>query len=306
MSATGSRNGHEPRRPDGAQVLLLTPFTEDGEVDERSLAALVEYVLAAGIDGVVGLGTTGEFFTLSLDEQARLMTLLAEQVRGRVPLTFGIGNTATSVSIALARHAQELGADCVMLQSPYYFAHASDAIDAHFLAVANAVDIPVMVYDGSAGIELSVERIHSLNRRAANIRYVKMSVPDPAKVGAMRAGAPAVEPLAGDENMLLMGMRQGAIGSTVGWGNVAPDKIAGIHRAFERGDLDAARAMQLRSVVPAVAVCITAKNAYIRCYKEILAAKGVIASPTTRLPLTPLDAIRKEEVLAAMRELSVL
>jgi dihydrodipicolinate synthase/N-acetylneuraminate lyase len=305
MSAASS-NGDRPQAPSGAQVLLLTPFDEDGAVDERSLAALVEYVIAGGIDGIVGLGTTGEFFTLSLEEQTQVMTLLAQQVRGRVPLTFGIGNTATSVSIALARHAQELGADCVMLQSPYYFAHASDAIDAHFLAVANAVDLPVMVYDGSAGIELSVERIHSLHQRAANIRYVKMSIPDPAKVGAMRAGAPAVEPLAGDENMLLMGLRHGAIGSTVGWSNVDPEAIAQIHRAYERGDLDAARALLLRKVVPAVAVCITAKNAYIRCYKEILAAKGVIASPTTRLPLTALDPIRKEEVLAAMRELAIL
>lgn len=304
MSAHGNGNGAQP--PTGAQVLLLTPFDEDGEIDERSLAALVEYVIGAGVDGIVGMGTTGEFFTLSLEEQDRLMRLLAEQVRGRVPLTFGIGNSATSVSIDLARRAQELGADCVMLQPPYYFAHSSDAIDAHFLAVANAVDLPVMVYDGGAGIELSVERVHSLHQRAANIRYVKMSIPDPAKVGAMRRGAPFVEPLAGDENMLLMGLRHGAIGSTVGWGNVAPEAIAGIHRAYERGDVDAARALQLRSVVPAVAVCITAKNAYIRCYKEILAAKGVIASPTTRLPLTPLDPIRKEEVLAAMRELSVL
>lgn len=304
MSA--SSNGFQPQAPTGAQVLLLTPFDEDGAIDERSLAALVEYVIGGGIDGIVGLGTTGEFFTLSLDEQARLMTLLAEQVRGRVPLTFGIGNTATSVSIELARRARALGADCVMLQSPYYFAHASDAIDAHFLAVANAVDMPVMVYDGSAGIELSVERIHSLHQRAANIRYVKMSIPDPAKVGSMRAGAPAVEPLAGDENMLLMGLRHGAIGSTVGWSNVDPESIAAIHRSFERGDLDAARATLLHKVVPAVAVCITAKNAYIRCYKEILAARGVIASPTTRLPLTPLDPIRKDEVLAAMRELSVL
>jgi dihydrodipicolinate synthase/N-acetylneuraminate lyase len=302
----GNGNGADHRPLTGAQVLLLTPFDEEGEIDERSLAALLEYVIGAGIDGVVGLGTTGEFFTLSLDEQARLMTLIAEQVRGRVPLTFGIGNSATSVSIELARHAQELGADCAMLQSPYYFQHAPEAIDAHFLAVANAVDLPVMVYDGAAGIELSVERVHSLNERAANIRYVKMSIPDPAKVGAMRAGAPIVEPLAGDELMMLMGMRHGAIGSTVGWGNVDPEAIAGIHRAFERGDLAAARALQLRSVVPAVGVCITAKNAYIRCYKEILAAKGVIASPTTRLPLTPLDEIRRDEVLSVMRELSVL
>lgn len=311
MSATEAQpevaaGAREVKPPLGAQVLLLTPFDEDGAIDERSLAALIEYVLGNGIDGIVGCGTTGEFFTLSLEEQQRLMRLIAEQVRGRVPLTFGIGSTSTSVSIALARLAQELGADCAMLQPPYYFAHASDAIDAHVLAVANAIEIPVMVYDGAAGIELSVERVHSLHQRAANIRYVKMSVPDPAKVGAMRAGAPAVGALAGDENMLLMGLRHGAIGSTVGWSNVDPEAIAQIHRRFEAGELDAARALLLHRVVPAVAVCITAKNAYIRCYKEILAAKGVIASPTTRLPLTPLDPIRRDEVLSSMRELSVL
>jgi 4-hydroxy-tetrahydrodipicolinate synthase len=303
MSVRAS-NGH--RSLTGAQVLLLTPFDDDGEIDERSLAALLEYVIGGGIDGVVGGGTTGECFTLSVDEQARLMTLIAEQVRGRVPLTFGIGNSATSVSIELARHAQELGADCVMLQPPYYFQHAPEAIDAHFLAVANAIDLPLMVYDGGAGIELSVERVRSLHERAANIRYVKMSIPDPAKVGAMRVGAPAVEPLAGDELMMLMGLRHGAIGSTVGWGNVDPEAIAGIHRAFEADDLPRARRLQLGKVVPAVGVCITAKNAYIRCYKEILAAKGVIASSTTRLPLTPLDEIRRDEVLSVMRELSVL
>jgi 4-hydroxy-tetrahydrodipicolinate synthase len=148
--------------------------------------------------------------------------------------------------------------------------------------------------------------VRSLHERAANIRYVKMSIPDPAKVGAMRVGAPAVEPLAGDELMMLMGLRHGAIGSTVGWGNVDPEAISGIHRSFEAGDLRAARRIQLGKVVPAVGVCITAKNAYIRCYKEILAAKGVIASATTRLPLTPLDEIRRDEVLSVMRELSVL
>ena len=170
-------------------MLLLTPFDEDGEIDERSLAALLEYVIGAGIDGVVGGGTTGEFFTLSVDEQARLMTLIAEQVRGRVPLTFGIGNSATSVSIELARHAQELGADCVMLQPPYYFQHAPEAIDAHFLAVANAVDLPLMVYDGGAGIELSVERV-TLAQRARGEHPLREDV-DPRPGEGRRDARPA-------------------------------------------------------------------------------------------------------------------
>lgn len=305
MSAP-SRNGRAPARPTGAQVLLLTPFHDDGEVDERSLASLVDYVIDGGVDGIVGLGTTGEFFTMSIDEQARLMTTLARVVAGRVPLTFGVGSSATAVSIALARHAQELGADGVMLQPPYYFDHAPASVEAHFAAVARAIELPVMAYDGGGGIELSVERVRRLHEQAPNVRYVKMSIVDPAKVAAMRAGAPEVEPLVGDENMLLMGLRHGAIGSTVGWSNVDPGAVARVHRAFERGDLDGARAVLLREIVPAVSPCITAKNGWIRSYKEILAAKGVIASPATRLPLTPLDPVRREEVLAAMREMAVL
>ncbi len=301
-----SGNGHGPRRPSGAQVLLLTPFDTDGEVDERSLASLVEHVLDGGVDGFVGLGTTGEFFTMSVDEQARLMTTLAGIVAGRVPLTFGVGNSATSVSIALARHGQALGADCLMLQPPYYFDHTGSSVEAHFAAVARAVDLPLMAYDGGGGIELSVERVRRMSEQSPSLRYVKMSIVDPAKVAAMRAGSPATEVLVGDENMLLMGLRHGAIGSTVGWSNVDPSAIARVHRLFESGDLDGARSVLLREVVPAVSPCITAKNGWIRSYKEILAAMGVIASPTTRLPLTELDPIRREEVLAAMRELSLL
>ena len=194
-----------------------------------------------------------------------------------------------------------------MLQPPYYFQHAPEAIDAHFLAVANAIDLPLMVYDGGAGIELSVERVRSLQRARREHPLREDVDPRPGEGrGDARRARPAVEPLAGDELMMLMGLRHGAIGSTVGWGNVDPEAISGIHRAFEAGDLPAARRLQLGKVVPAVGVCITAKNAYIRCYKEILAAKGVIASPTTRLPLTPLDEIRRDEVLSVMRELSVL
>jgi 4-hydroxy-tetrahydrodipicolinate synthase len=306
MTPTAFGNGDGPTRPTGAQVLLLTPFTDDGDVDERSLASLVDYVIDGGVDGIIGLGTTGEFFTMSVDEQAQLMTTLAKVVAGRLPITFGVGNSATSVSIALAKHAQALGGEGVMLQPPYYFDHTAASVEAHFAAVAGAIDLPVMPYDGGGGIELSVERVRRLHEQSANVRYVKMSIVDPAKVAAMREGAPGVEVLVGDENMLLMGLRHGAIGSSVGWSNVDPGAISRVHRAFEGGDLEGARTVLLREVVPAVSPCITAKNGWIRSYKEILFAKGVIASPATRLPLTPLDPIRREEVLAAMRELAIV
>ncbi|HST56260.1 MAG TPA: dihydrodipicolinate synthase family protein [Solirubrobacteraceae bacterium] len=293
--ATALRGGH---------VLLITPFDRDGEIDERSLAEHIEFVLAGGVDGIVGLGTTGEFFTLSPRERMQLMTLIAERVGGRTTLTFGVGDSSTRVAIELARHARECGADVVMLQSPYYYAHSTAACDAHFLAVAAAVDLPVMLYDGAAGIEVSVERMRRLHEAAPNISYVKMSIPDPSKVAAVVAGAPGVSALCGDENMLVLALRQGAIGSTVGIGNVLPGAISSLHRAFERDDLAAARAVQIHELTPLVSVCTNEKSAYIRCFKEILMRMGIIASAATRLPLRPLDPLRLEEVLATVKALS--
>ncbi len=306
MTPTAFGNGSGPARPIGAQVLLLTPFTDDGEVDERSLASLVDYVVDGGVDGIIGLGTTGEFFTMSVEEQAALMTTLTKVVAGRLPITFGVGNSATSVSIALAKHAQALGAEGVMVQPPYYFDHTVASVEAHFAAVAQAIDLPVMPYDGGGGIELSVERVRRLHEQSPNVRYVKMSIVDPAKVAAMRAGAPEVEVLVGDENMLLMGLRHGGDRLLGRLEQRRPERDLARPPPLRGRRPGGARTVLLREVVPAVSPCITAKNGWIRSYKEILFAKGVIASPATRLPLTPLDPIRREEVLAAMRELAIV
>jgi dihydrodipicolinate synthase/N-acetylneuraminate lyase len=289
----------------GAHVLLITPFDRDEQVDEPSLAEHIDFVLAAGVDGIVGLGTTGEFFSLSPVERIELMSTIARHVHGRAALTFGVGDSSTAVAIELARHAQSVGADVVMLQSPYYFNHTTAACDAHFLAVAGAVDIPVMIYDGAGGIPVSVERLRDLHSAAPNIAYVKMSIPDPAKIVSVVEDAPGVAPLCGDEYILVLGLRHGAIGSTVGIGNVLPEAVVSLHRDVENGDIGSARATQMTEISPLVGVCTNEKSAYIRCFKEILADRGIIASPTTRLPLGPLDPLRREEVLATAQALAV-
>lgn len=290
----------------GANVLLVTPFDEDGELDERSLESHVDYVLEGGAHGVVGLGTTGEFFTMDAGERARAMTLVARAVRGRVPVTFGIGDSSTRTSVALARHARDVGADCVMLQPPYYFAHSQDAVESHFAAVAAAVDLPLMIYDGAAGLEVRVETMAALRDRFANVRYVKMSIPNPSKVARVCAEAEGVVPLCGDEYMLVLAMRYGAKGSTVGIGNVMPSAIAAFHDAYDAGELEGARKLYADRICPAVAVCATSKAEYIRCFKEVLVELGVIARATTRPPLQALDPVRRDEVMAVMRLTSVL
>jgi 4-hydroxy-tetrahydrodipicolinate synthase len=290
------------QRLTGAHTLIVTPFDDEGDLDEVSLAQLTDHVIAGGVDGVIGLGTTGEFFTMSPEERLRGMEVILSAARGRVPVTIGVSDSSTRVSIALAARAEELGAACVMLAPPYYFGHSSSAVHAHFEAVSAAVQVPLMIYDGGGGVELAVDEVVRLSARAPRIRYIKLSLPKPAKVAAVRQATPHVDPLCGDDTMLMLALRYGAVGSTIGIGNLRPRAVAALHRAAEAGDWDRARAIHSREILPAVAVCGSAKSEYIRCFKEVLHAWGVIRSAHTRLPLQALDPVRRDELFTVVNE----
>jgi 4-hydroxy-tetrahydrodipicolinate synthase len=170
----------------------------------------------------------------------------------------------------------------------------------HFATIAASTSLPIMVYDGASKLTLSVDQLAQLRADHPSIAYVKLSTPNPEKVSDVLKGAPGVIPLCGDDYMLLTAMRLGAMGSTIGIGNVLPSHVRSFHAAFARGDLERARTVHLDSIVPAVSICGTSKFEYIRCFKEVLAHQGIIASPTTREPLVPLNPIRREELLATM------
>jgi 4-hydroxy-tetrahydrodipicolinate synthase len=290
----------------GAHTLAITPFDSAGDLDRRSLASLVDFLLDGGVDGVIALGTTGEFFTLSPSERVSVMEEFMRAVGRRVPVTFGVADSSTRQSVVLAQRAEELGAACVMLPAPYYFAHSRPAVEAHFAAVAASTRLPLMVYDGGGGIEVPVDLLASLRAQAPNVRYVKLSLPQPAKVAAVVARAAGVAPLCGDDTMLVLALRHGAIGSTIGIGNLLPKAVSEVHAAFASGDLATARRIHRQHILPAVGICGTSKSEYIGCFKDVLHRKGVIASAATRPPLQPLDALRREELLAVMTEIGVL
>ncbi|MBC6417396.1 MAG: dihydrodipicolinate synthase family protein [Prochloron sp. SP5CPC1] len=290
----------------GDQVLLITPFTNTGDIDEKSLANHIEFVLGSGAHGVIGLGSTGEFFVMEPKERVEVMRSISQCVDGRVPVTFGVGDSSTRTAIELAKNAEELGANCVMLQAPYYFQHSTQAILTHFLMVARSISIPVMVYDGGGGTEISIEQLEYLNRQEANINCVKTIIPNPTKIGAAVSSLPDMRIFCGDEYTLMLALHHGAVGSSIGAGNIQPDVTSGIHNSFEEGNLEEARRLYNEKLLPATAIVATSKSEYIRCFKEVLAAKGIIKSPFTREPLLPLDPIRREELMSVMKDLGVL
>ncbi|KAF0957328.1 dihydrodipicolinate synthase family protein [Rhodococcus sp. T7] len=289
----------------GAHTLAVTPFDTNGELDEASLRSLVEYLIEGGVHGVIGLGTTGEFFTLSMAERLHIMSTMATAVRGRVSLTFGVGDSATANAVALAKRAEELGAAAVMVPPPYYFGHSNAAVTHHILEIASAIRTPVMVYDGGGGREVSVATLARMRSEASNVSMVKLSLPNPSKVSAVLADAPGIAPICGDDTMLMLALAYGAAASSIGIGNLVPAAVAGLHNAYDSGDLVKARRLHRDALLPLVAVCGSGKSEYIRCFKEVLVKSGVIDFPTTRPPLLPLDPVRREELMAVARDTGV-
>ncbi len=150
----------------GSLVALVTPMHADGRVDEDALASFVDWQVAQGTHGLVPVGTTGESPTLSHAEHRRVVEITIEAAAGRVPVIAGAGSNSTSEAIELARHAKEAGADAVLVVTPYYNKPTQEGLFLHFTAIADAVDIPVIIYNipPRSVVDMSVETMARLAR----------------------------------------------------------------------------------------------------------------------------------------------
>src|SRR6478736_3980271 len=149
----------------GVLPALVTPF-RDGSVDEEAFARLVERQIAGGVHGLVPVGTTGETATLSHDEHRRVVELCVATARGRVPVVAGAGSNATDEAIELVRHAKTVGADAALVVTPYYNRPSQEGLYAHYRAINDAVQLPVIVYNvpGRTGVDISNEVLERLSK----------------------------------------------------------------------------------------------------------------------------------------------
>jgi 4-hydroxy-tetrahydrodipicolinate synthase len=228
----------------GSIPALITPF-RNGIVDERAFQALVERQIAGGSHGLVPCGTTGESVTLSLHEHVRVVELCVEAAAGRVPVIAGAGSNNTAHAIELARYAKAARADAVLVVAPYYNKPSQDGIVAHFKAIADAVDIPIIAYNvpGRTVVDIAPETLGRL-AQIPRVIGVKDASSDLSRVPRHRS-------LCGAEFVLLSGDDPSALGFNAYGGrgcisvtaNVAPKQFAQMQEATLRGDFAAARAI---------------------------------------------------------------
>ncbi|QLE74606.1 dihydrodipicolinate synthase family protein [Streptomyces rectiverticillatus] len=289
-----------------ANALLFTPFDASGAFDAGSMASLIDFALDGGADGVIALGTAGEFFTLSVAEHAEVMRCVVRHTAGRVPVTVGVGAIGPASASELAQFASSAGADCAMVLPPLYFERSPAAQVQHFMAVARSTDIPMMLYDGAGGIAIPPEVIATVAERAPHVRYVKVASTDPQRIRDLADKVPAVLPFAGEDTALLGALSAGAAGSTLATSSILPGAVAALHKAYAKGGAAAASSLFFSTLAPVIMTLSTPRWEFIARSKEVLAAMGVIATAHVRPPLCRITRRAHEDLMTAMRELGVL
>jgi 4-hydroxy-tetrahydrodipicolinate synthase len=270
-------------------VALVTPFAADGEVDWADVEKHIDDVITAGADGIVVTGTTGETSTLTDPEKLRLVEVAKDVANGRAKIITGGGSNETAHAIELYRHSEKAGADGVMIVTPYYNKPTQAGVLTHFRMIADATDLPVILYDipGRTGIPIKYETI----LRAAqhpNIRAIKDAKGDFAEVSRVLNQTDLLY-FSGDDTNILPHLSIGAVGLIGVTANIAAAPYRRLVDAVNNNDL-AAATREHKQLEPLVRAVMTHVPGTVAA-KYILHALGRIKSPRVRLPLVgPEDA----------------
>ncbi|MFN8474192.1 MAG: dihydrodipicolinate synthase family protein [Anaerolineae bacterium] len=290
----------------GVYNITPTPFKADGSLDLNSLARLTHFTIDAGVDGMTILGVMGEASKVTDAEREQIIATVIEAANGRIPICVGTTHAATDPCVAYSRQAQAMGAQSVMVAPPRLARSTDAALRRHYLAVAEAVDIPVVVQDHppSSGVFMSVEFIAALADEAPHCRFLKLEdEPTPPKLSLVHAANPRVEVFGGSGGMwYLEELRRGAIGIMTGFG--VPEILVDIYRRWSAGDREGATETFYR-YCPLIRF-ENQPGLSLTIRKHIYALRGAIASPHARQPAPALDAGSEADLMDLLTRLNIL
>lgn len=287
----------------GSLVAIVTPFRK-GKVDEKALGDLIEWQLAKGTNGIVPCGTTGESATLSHDEHNRVVELTVEIVKRRVPVIAGTGSNSTDEAISLTKHAKQAGADGALLITPYYNKPTQEGLYRHYKAVAESVDLPLVLYNipGRTGVNMMPATIARLSaiKNVVGVKEGSGSVQQASDIVQMCGERLTV--LAGDDALTLPMMAVGAKGVITVTANVVPMDMANLVKSFASGNIDEARRIHFK-LSPLFAALFYETNPIP--VKEALGMMGKI-DPELRLPLCAMAADNREKLVRVLKDMGLI
>ncbi|MDN0064446.1 4-hydroxy-tetrahydrodipicolinate synthase [Collinsella ihumii] len=292
------------RNLQGSIVALITPFNADGSVDYDSLEKLIEFHIDAGTDALLPLGTTGESSTMTHEEDNDVVRFVVEHAAGRIPVIAGSGSNCTQTMLEKSLMYQQLGADGLLLITPYYNKSNEEGIYQHFKTVADAVDIPCIMYNvpGRTGCSISVRNVERLAEHP-NIMGIKEASGSIAYASDIaHCLSPDFKMYSGNDDMIVPLMSLGASGVISVWANVQPTLVHDMVRAFLTGDTARARSIQVEGL-PLVHALFCEVNPIP--VKEACAQLGMCEA-NYRLPLVPMADANRARLVEAMKGAGLL
>jgi 4-hydroxy-tetrahydrodipicolinate synthase len=283
----------------GVFTALVTPFRDDA-LDEAAMARLVERQIAAGVHGLVAVGTTGESATLSHDEHSRVVSLTVEVAAGRVPVIAGAGSNSTAEAIELVRLGRAAGADAALVVTPYYNRPSQEGLFLHYQAVAAAADLPIVIYNvpSRTSVDISNATLERL-AKLPNIAGVKDATADLGRASLQRrAIGRGWVMLSGDDPSALGYMAHGGHGCISVTANVVPAQCARFYDACLSGDWQTALDLHERLIRLHKGLFLDASPAPTKFALEHLE----LCSAESRLPIAPCAEAVKAEILDALAE----
>lgn len=290
----------------GAGVAITTPFTKSGEVDFPRFAEQIEYQIKGGTDAIIVCGTTGEASTLSHEEHIAVIEFCVKTVAGRIPVIAGSGSNSTETAIFLSKEAERVGADALLVVTPYYNKCTQKGLYEHFKIVADSVKIPVILYNipgRTGGVTIMPETVVKLCKEVENIVGVKDATDNFNNIARMMALADGcVDLYSGNDNQTVPMMGLGAIGVISVLSNIAPRQTHDIVAKFLSGDIAGSRKLQLESIALIDALFCEVNPIPVKKGIELQGRDtGVL-----RRPLTEMEDVNAARLEKAMKEYGVL
>ncbi|MGP8312314.1 4-hydroxy-tetrahydrodipicolinate synthase [Enterocloster aldenensis] len=290
---------------EGAGVALVTPFKENGEVNYEKLEEIVEEQIAGGTDSIIVCGTTGEASTMSHEEHLDVVGYVCKVTGKRIPVIAGTGSNCTETAVYLSAEAQSRGADGLLLVSPYYNKATQNGLKAHFKAVADAVKIPILLYNipGRTGVTILPQTIADLCKNVENIVGVKEASGNFSAIATlMNLADGKVDLYSGNDDQIVPLLSLGGKGVISVLSNVAPRQTHDICAAYFEGDTARSAKLQL-DAIPLITELFAEVNPIP--VKAAMNLMGRNVGPL-RLPLTEMEPQNQEKLKAAMIAYGIL
>ena len=289
---------------EGVFTALVTPFKQDGTLDEQSLRALVDTQIENGIDGLVPVGTTGESPTLDAEETETVIRVVVEQAKGRVPVIAGTGSNSTDKAIHLTEMAKKVGATASLQVAPYYNKPMGEGFYQHFVAIANAVDLPMIVYNIPGRTGKNIENPVMLRlAQHRNIAAVKEASGSIAQMMELIADKPKdFDVLSGDDNLTFPLMALGGKGVISVASNIIPGRMRELTHAALAGDWERARRLHYE-LLPLFKVIFVETNPIP--IKSAMAMKGMLKE-SYRLPICPPAEDSRKKIRSVLEQFDLL